>query len=137
MLYCVYSKTSCPILMYICFLPRLYYSDIAVIHSLVQNILFCVFLSVYLWDMFLEVGLLGHRTNARIFLDIIKFLSKVDLTFCISITNIGECFIHLYPQRILPNFWILANSICENWDLREVLICSFLLWAKQNIFLYF
>lgn len=87
--------------------------------------------------MFLEVVLLGHKTNAKMLLVIIKFPSKVVLTFCISITNIGECFIHFHPQRVLPNFWMLANTICEKWDLRVFLICNFLLWAKQNIFPYF
>lgn len=89
-----------------------------------------IFLSVYIWDMFLEIRLLGHRTNKQMLLEITIFLSKAILILCISIINIGKCFINLYPQRILPNFWILANSICEKWESRCSSNLQFLIMSK-------
>lgn len=62
----------------------------------------CVYLFLFsqvnLWDIFLEVGLLGQSVNVHvILLDLIKFLSIGFETFCAPSDSTEQ---HLVPHRL-------------------------------------
>ena len=115
--------------------------NLLLLHIKLQWIIYCicftVFLPVYPWDTFLEVGLQGQREKALCnFARFDNFPSIGVVLFYIPTIKAWECLFRASPKTMWSNLLLFANLISEKLYLILVLIYTSLMSKVEYYFIY-